>query len=458
MRPARVAGLVPAARAMSMKEMRMPLLGGVPDGARLIAVLGGLPATEGVPLIGAEPRIIGTQSVGDNVLLGAERVSGFFPRKKDLARRATELLDRVGLDVSPTTPIRALDAVDQRIVELGRALSRGPEAVLVDDRSHAFSADESRRWYRAVGLVAQSIPLVVAVRALADLRLCPLPIDAVSVVQNGAVVGTVAPTDSVELMELMLAGGDSPARTAGDRGPVVFEVRDVSVSHPVHRSRLVVEEASMSVRAGEIVGLAGAQDLVLGIFGASSGGRVSGSVLVDGEPADLSTVDRAISARVLFISEHPPAYDVGLIGGIPTSVSGESLARLARMGIIDSRREYVPRRAPSILLDAIPGARSRPSTTGMNEVLAGWARTPPRVALLTEPFSGLSPAERDTRRGLIEAIAAAGAAVVVESAEASQLAGVCDRIIVQRGSRLVAELTGFDATARGIAALSIRTA
>ncbi len=458
MRPARVAGLEPATRAMSMKEMRMPLLGAVPDGARLIAALGGLPSADGVPLIGPESQIIGSQSVGDNVLLGAERASGFFPRKKDLARRATELLDRVGLDVSPSSPILAIDAVDRRVVELGRALSRAPDAILIDDRSLAFSAAESQRWYRAVGRVAQSIPVVVAVRALSDLNPCPIPIDAVSIVRNGTVVGTALPTDTATLMGLLLAGNDSTALTDRKRGPVVLDARDVSVSHPLHHNRLVVEGASLSVRAGEIVGVAGAQDLILGIFGASSGGRVSGTVLVDGEPADLSTVDRAIAARVLFISEHPPAYDVGLIGGIPTSVSGESLARLARMGIIDSHREYVPRRAPSILLDAIPGARSRPSTTDMNEVLAGWSHTPPRVALLTEPFSGLSPAERDTRRALIDAIAAAGAAVVVQSAEASLLAGVCDRIIVQRGTRLAAELTGTDATVSGLAALSIRPA
>lgn len=435
----------------------MPLLGVAPDGARLTAVLGGVPASTDVPILGAESLLIPLQSVGYNVLLGAEGGIGFFPRKKDLDRRATELLDMLGLVVHPSTPVLELDVVDRRIVELARALARRPELIIIDDRSLAFSADESRRWYAAVARAADATPVVVAVQGISDLRQCQRPLDAVSVIRDGELVGTTSATDSSGLMELLVGDDERPARPARVFGPVVLELRDISVSHPVHRTRPVVEHASLTVRAGEIVGLGGAQDLVLGVFGSSSGGQVSGTVLLDGKPADLSTVDRAIAARVLFISEYPPAYDVGLIGGIPTSVSGESLARLAKMGIIDSRRDYVPRRAPSMLLDAIPGARTRPSTKDMDEVLAGWAATPPRVALLTEPFSGLSPEERDARGDLIDAIAAAGAAVVLEAGDATQLVGACDRFVIQRGTSLTAELTGEDATARGLATLSIRT-
>ena len=433
----------------------MPLVGAVPEGARLIAALGGLPAADGVPVIGAGSLLIPLQTVGDNVLLGAEAASGFFPRKRDLERRATELLDRVGLAASPATPVLDLDVVDQRIVELARALARTPALVLIDDRSTAFSADESRRWYAAVARAARTTPMLVAVERLADLG--PHPIDAVLVVRDGAVIGTAAPVEADRLVDLLVGDDDRPARPDRVFGPVVLELRDVAVSHPIHRNRAVVEGVSLTVRAGEIVGLAGAEDLVLGIFGASSGGQVSGSVLLDGEPVDLSTVEKAIASRVLFISEHPPAYDVGLIGGIPTSVSGETLARLARTGLIDPRRVYVPRRAPSMLLEVIPGARSRPSTADMNEVLAGWASNPPRVALITEPFSGLSPTDRETRRALIERIAAAGVAVVVEATEATQLIGLSDRFVVQRGTRLSAALTGEDATARGLATQSIRT-
>lgn len=439
---------------MPMKEKRMPLVGAVPEGARLIAVLGGLPATDGVPVIGAESLIIPRQTVGDNALLGAEAASGFFPRKRDLDRRATDLLDLVGLPVVPATPVLDLDVVDQRIVQLARSLSRTPEFVLIDDRAIGFSVEETRRWYAAVARAAQVVPMVVAVDALAGLDQQPL--DAVIVVRGGDVVGTARPHESERLLELLVGQDDGPARPARVFGPVVLELRDVAVSHPIHRDRPVVEGASLVVRAGEIVGLAGAESLVLGIFGASSGGRVTGSILLDGDPADLSTVDRAIASRVLFISEHPPMYDVGLIGGIPTSVSGEKLARLARMGLIDSHKEYVPRRAPSMLLEVIPGATSRPSTSAMNDVLAGWAANPPRVALLTEPLSGLSPDDAATRRDLIERVAAAGAAVVLEAAEAAQLVGLCDRFVVQRGTRLADELAGEDATLRGLAAHSIR--
>lgn len=435
----------------------MHLVGSLPDGARLVAVLGGVPEAPGIPLIGAESLTIPFSTVGDNVLLGSESASGFFTRRRVLERRARELLDVVGLPVVPSTPILDLDAVDQRVVELARALARRTDVILVDDRLTLFHADEAARWYAAVARAATVTPIVVAVQSLADLRDVPAPIDAVLVMRDGAVAGVATPQESARLLDLLAGGVDEPVPVERVFGPVVLELESVTVTHPIQRRRPVVEGATLAVRSGEIVGLAGAESLVLGVFGASSGGEVSGEIRLDGQPVDLSSVAKAIAARVLFISEHPPAYDVGLIGGIPTSVSGESLARLARNGLIDPRRTYIPRRAPSMLLEALPGASSRPSTSDMNEVLAGWAATPPRVALITEPFSGLGPAERDERRSLIEAIAAAGTAVILEAADPTQLLGLSNRILSQHGTRLATELSGGDVTLRGLAALSIRT-
>lgn len=442
-----------------MKEKRMPLLGAMPDGARLIAVLGDLPAADGVPVLGVESLLLPFQTVGDNVLLGAEPTR-FFERKQDRELRAVDLLERVGLTVPPTRPVLDLDPVDQRIVELAGVLGRSPEFVLVDDRSSSFDDQEAARWQTALARAAEVAPVLFAVDTLSDLRFSPRPIDAVAVARNGAIVGTAEPADADRLLGLVvdeLATSATPVTGNRPLGPVVLELSDVSVTHPVRRERMLVERASLDVRAGEILGLAHAEALVLGVFGGSSGGQVTGTILLDGVPADLSTVERAIASRVLFISEHPPTYDIGLLGGIPTNVSGESLARLARMGVVDRRREYTPRRAPSMLVDAISGARSRPSTAAMNEVLAGWATNPPRVAMMTEPFAGLSPADRAERRGLIERIAAAGTAVVVEAADPAQLVGLCDRILLQHGRHLATELRGEDATAHGLAAFRLRS-
>ncbi|GHD41351.1 sugar ABC transporter ATP-binding protein [Mycetocola manganoxydans] len=431
----------------------MPLDGELPDRARLIAVVGGLPVADGASVIGAESQLIPFQSVADNVLLGAEG-SRFFLRAAPRERRAMALLDAVGLSVHPATPVLELDAVDKRTVELARALAREPELLIVDERFDRFQDDESTRWFAALALAAERVRILVVVETLAQVRLSPRPVDLVVVVRNGAIVGTATPEDASRLTDLL--GGTEAAATRPEKvlGPVVLELSGISVSHPVQRDRLVVEDASLSIRAGEIVGLGGAEDLVFGIFGASTGGRVTGTILLDGEPVDLSTVERAIAARVLFISEHPPTYDVGLIGGIPTSVSGESLARLAKMGLIDPRREYAPRAVPS-LLDALPGARSRPSTEAMNEVLAGWVAAPPRVALITEPFSGLTAAETTVRRRLLVDIALSGATVILGARDPAQLVGTCDRIILQSGTRLTTELRGKDASLRGLATFRI---
>jgi putative multiple sugar transport system ATP-binding protein len=439
-----------------MNKKRMSPLGALPDGARLIAVLGDLPAVDGVPVLGMESLLLPFQSVADNVLLGSEEAGGFFSGRQKREQRAVQLLDRVGLAVPPAIPVLQLDAVDQRIVELAGVLGRTPDFVVVDERSNTFGTDETLRWHTALAHASETAQVLIVVNTLADLQLGPRAIDLVAVAHDGLLSGIASPTDVDSLMGLLVGDDSAPARSGNPLGPVVLELEDISVSHPVHRERLVVENASLKVRAGEIVGLARAQDLVLGVFGASSGGLVTGTIRLDGEAADLSTVERAIASRVLFISEYPPTYDIGLVGGIPTNVSGESLARLARMGVIDRRREYPPRRSQATLLDAI-SARKRPSTAAMDEVLSGWGTSAPRVAMITEPFSGLSPTERSRRRELIERIAAAGAAVILEAAEPSQLVGVSDRLVLQRGRRLAVELRGEEATPRGLAAFRIRT-
>ncbi|GGF03599.1 sugar ABC transporter ATP-binding protein [Mycetocola zhadangensis] len=435
----------------------MPLGGDMPDGARLIAVLGGLPERAGAPAVGVESLILPFQSVGDNVLLGTESSGGFFLRKATLDRRAAELLARVGLSLAPSSAAIDLDPVERRAVELARALARSPEHVLIDDRQSRFTVDEHRRWLEVLAHAARTTRVFVAVDSLPDLHFGVRAFDLVAVVRNGDLVDWAEPDGAAQLAKSLVGNAASAERPVRVLGPIVLELQNVTVCDPVHRERVRVENASLTVRAGEIIGLGGAQDLALGIFGASTGGAVTGTMFVDGNPVDLSTVERAIAARVLFISEHPPTYDVGIIGGVPTSVSGTSLARLARLGIIDRRREYVPRRAPSMLLEVIPGAPSRPSTSDMNEVLAGWAAQPPRVAILTEPFSGLSPTEVTERRTLIEGLADVGIAVLLEAADAMQLIDLSDRILLQAGTRISTELRGGNVSALGLAAYRLRT-
>ncbi|MCU1559334.1 hypothetical protein, partial [Mycetocola sp.] len=139
-----------------MNKKRMSPLGALPDGARLIAVLGDLPAVDGVPVLGMESLLLPFQSVADNVLLGSEEAGGFFSGRQKREQRAVQLLDRVGLAVPPAIPVLQLDAVDQRIVELAGVLGRTPDFVVVDERSNTFGTDETLRWHTALAHASET--------------------------------------------------------------------------------------------------------------------------------------------------------------------------------------------------------------------------------------------------------------------------------------------------------------
>src|SRR5690606_8189069 len=117
-----------------------------------------------------------------------------------------------------------------------------------------------------------------------------------------------------------------------------------SIAHPADPDRLVVDDASLTLRAGEIVGLAGLMgagrtELAMSIFGRSYGRWVSGTAYKRGREVDLRTVERAIRSGVAYATEDRKQYGLNLIGDIQVNVSASALTRLARLGLLDLVRE-----------------------------------------------------------------------------------------------------------------------
>jgi len=237
---------------------------------------------------------------------------------------------------------------------------------------------------------------------------------------------------------------DSSRTTPGHRG---LAVEGWSASHPADAERTVVDHLSFTCAPGEVLGLfgppdSGAGEVLLSIFGRSYGASVSGSVLVDGEVVDVSTADRARAAGVLYTTEHPIRFDLSFLGGVPSSVSPESLTRLVSTGVADPRRDYEATTVPSGLVAAIPGAHRGPSAEQFTDSLRMLQDAPARVVLLAEPFGDAGDAASVARRrALIRALAGSGRSVVVSSEDPRALAAVCDRVVAVSGGR-VAGVTG----------------
>jgi putative multiple sugar transport system ATP-binding protein len=228
------------------------------------------------------------------------------------------------------------------------------------------------------------------------------------------------------------------------------------VHHPVDTSRKVVDNASFTVRAGEIVGFAGLMgagrtELAMSLFGRSYGTNISGTVYKNGKEIQMRTVDEAIRHGFAYATEDRKRYGLNLIGDITQNVSAAALGKLAKIGVIDRNREYkvadsyrskMNIKAPSV--SSITGKLS-----GGNQqkvVLSKWIFTGPDVLILDEPTRGIDVGAKYEIYGIINELAAQGKAVVVISSELPELLGLADRIYAISEGKLTGEVSREDAS------------
>ncbi|ROR82767.1 ABC-type sugar transport system, ATPase component [Plantibacter flavus] len=444
-------------------------------------------SASGVAVVTAGQAISWSQTIGENVLLGSERAAGLRETVMRLLRgpsadrtsvgqsdaaRIHRALGVVGLDRSPADSAGALSVVERRLVELARAVAAEASLIVIDDSGPALRADDLERWRQAMAGVAR------APRTAAPAPGVLLATGAVTGLAGFATTATVldghgAPSPSIRLStaggerEVLAALTDaaavgatpdppSDASTTPDSAVSIassvtatgLAVGHWTASHPADPERTVVDDLSFACAPGEVLGLfgppdSGAGEVLLSVFGLSYGARTRGSVALDGAVVDVSTPDLARAAGVLYTTEHPIRFDLSFLGGVPSSVSPDALARMVRLGVADPRRDYRATTVPSGLLAALPGVHRGPDADQFTESLRIIADTGARAVLLAEPFgrAGAPGSEKARRRAercaLIRSLAASGRAVVVSSEDPAALAAVCDRVVAVRAGRIV---------------------
>jgi putative multiple sugar transport system ATP-binding protein len=245
-----------------------------------------------------------------------------------------------------------------------------------------------------------------------------------------------------------------PPRTP-DIGEEKFRVEHWTVHHPVDSSRLVSDDVSFSVRAGEIVGFAGLMgagrtELAMSIFGRSYGVGISGTVFKDGKKISTRTIDEAIRNGIAYTTEDRKRYGLNLIGDIRVNISAAAVGRLAKWGIVNGLREYQVaesyRTSMNIKTSSVATLTGRLSGGNQQKVvLSKWLHTHPDVLILDEPTRGIDVGAKYEIYGLINELAAQGKAVIVISSELPELLGLSDRIYAISEGRITGEVSREDA-------------
>jgi ABC-type uncharacterized transport system ATPase subunit len=391
------------------------------------------------------------QDAAENLFLGHEpRRFGLVDRGR-MRREAAEVFRRFGLDLVPDGP-PAVRPQDRLLFAVARVAVQGATTCAINADRLDIAGDAIVR--ASMQLTSAGVRVIVAGAAVGAFLSAATTITVVALESGVArVQGTCGPgpaaSDSVVALlatrpasSANVSPGTRPTSEPGAEVPNTPKGAPVSLRVPPLLSvsawtvpalpgapHAIADRVSFEVHAGEVLALTGlgSRELALSLFGSSMGPAAEGSVTLRRRPADTSIdvgalpVSEAISAGISYGSERPLAYDVGVLGGIPTSVSGASLKRLASAGVIDGRRAYRPSRRPFAAV-----LRGGEDPSAFTDVLRSWSDTGPATVILDEPFV----TDRAQRLSAVRELAGRGAAVLVVSARPADIAESAHRLLI----------------------------
>ncbi|GAA4287993.1 sugar ABC transporter ATP-binding protein [Georgenia daeguensis] len=412
----------------------------------------------GIATIHQEFNIVPQLSVAENVLLGRPpRRFGIVDRRK-MHAKARAALQRVGLDVDLRRPVSTLGVARQQLVEIAKALSLDARVLILDEPTAALTDAEVDRLLELMAELRQNgVGMVFISHHLEEIQRIG---DRVTVLRDGQSVGTVpATTDTGELVRLMV-GRSIEAQYPREQTPLGDELLRVegltSTGH--------FEDVSLSVRAGEVVGLAGLvgagrTEVLRAIFGADR--YDSGTVSVRGKAVPRHDVHAAIGAGLGLVPEDRKAQGLVLGASVEENLGLAILRAATRGGLVDrARLREQARTSVKNLRIRTPSTRATvKNLSGGNQqkvVMGKWLAADPAVLLLDEPTRGVDVGAKVEIYQLINQLTASGRGVLLVSSELPEVLGMCDRILVMAQGRLVGELTREEATQDAVMALAVK--
>ena len=418
----------------------------------------------GIVIIHQELALIPQMTIAENIFLAHPPGRLGVIDRGAVHRRTVDLLRKVGLHELPEARIADLGVGKQQLVEIAKALSKQVRLLILDEPTASLNERDSAALLDLLaGFRAGGIASVLISHKLNEVARVA---DRITVLRDGRTVGTMdtaaGPVEEDRIIRLMVDRDlDSrfPHRTP-HLGAEVLRVEDWRVQHPQQAGREVVRGVDFRVRRGEIVGIAGLMgagrtEFAMSLFGRSYGRDITGRVFLDGKPADLSTVPRAIAAGLAYVTEDRKHLGLLLGQDIATNVSLANLPGVSRGGVIDAIREQQVAEGYRAQMNIrCHGVGQEAGTlSGGNQqkvVLSRWLFRGPEVLILDEPTRGIDVGAKYEIYQIINALADAGKGVVVISSEMPELLGLCDRICVMNEGRFVGELPAAEASQEAI--------
>ncbi len=404
----------------------------------------------GIAMIHQELALVPQFSAVQNLFMGRELTLGGAVLDWRRARaEARAILARFNLAIDVDRPVARFPLAIRQMIEIARAVSSGARIVIMDEPTSSLTATETDDLFRVTrSLRDEGVGVIYISHHLEELfHIC----DRAVVLRDGELAGTV---------EIAAASRDQIVRMMVGREPSEFAKRehlepgDEALRVEGISSTGVLHDISLTVRKGEVLGLAGLvgagrSELARVIIGADP--MTAGRVFLAGKEVRIRTPEDAANAGIAYVPEDRKGQ--GLVLGMPieANITLPILPKLARWGILNTRRRR------TVAQKLVGDVQMRPpdvrrlamQLSGGNQqkvVLGKWLGDNASVFILDEPTRGIDVGAKVEIYTLIDRLARAGAAILLISSELPEILGLSDRIAVMRGGRIVDECARADAT------------
>ncbi|MGE0005433.1 MAG: sugar ABC transporter ATP-binding protein [Parvibaculaceae bacterium] len=400
----------------------------------------------GVHFIHQDRLLVPTATVGEAVFLRHEIGVGPFISRRRMAAEAGRLLRKYfDVELPAGALIKDLTTAQQKIVQITRALAQKAAVLVLDEPTASLVKTEVDSLFAVLRrLKAEGIAIIFISHYMQEIdRLC----DVVTVMRNGADVGTVRPAETTidRIIAMMIArdvGAMFPQRKAAIGEPLL-EVSDLGLAGKFRN-------ISFAVRRGEIVGItgllgSGVKEIVHCLFGLASADH--GTIAVAGKAVRPASPHDAVAAGLALLPEDRRAHGIALDLSVRENISLASLGRYSRNGLV--RRGEEAREIDALIRDLTiktPGrdvlVRQLSGGNQQKVSLAKWLSCRSRVYVLDEPTVAVDIAAKVEIYSLLNRLAESGAAVLMLSSDLLELTGMCDRVLAVYRGGLAGEFSG----------------